>query len=317
MTTHPLHVPVLLREVIAALSPADGEIIVDGTFGAGGYTGALLDAAACRVVAIDRDPDALARAKPHERLTLVAGRFGEMEALLAERGIALVDGVTLDIGVSSMQIDDAERGFSFMRDGPLDMRMEREGASAADVVNNAEEADLADIIFHLGEERHARRVARAIRVRRAERPFQRTLDLADVVRGVVPRSGDGIDPATRTFQALRIHVNDELGELSRGLSAAERMLKPGGRLAVVTFHSLEDRAVKTFLQRRAGSAPRPSRHVPAAPEARASSFELLKRKPVTAAHDELAANPRSRSAKLRAARRTHAPAWPADLGGVR
>lgn len=318
---HSLHTPVLLREVLAALNPADGETMVDGTFGAGGYTEALLEAARTRVVAIDRDPDALARAEPARRrwdgrLTLVAGRFGDMEALLAAQGVDAVDGVTLDIGVSSMQIDDAERGFSFMRDGPLDMRMEREGPSAADVVNHADEADLADIIHHLGEERHARRIARAIRARRAERPFRRTLELADLVRGVVPRSGDGIDPATRTFQALRIHVNDELGELSRGLSAAERLLKPGGRLAVVTFHSLEDRAVKSFLQRRGGAAPRPSRHVPSAPEAHRPSFELLGRKPVMAGPDELAANPRSRSAKLRAARRTTAPAWPADPGGL-
>ena len=315
------HIPVLLEEVVAALAPADGEVMVDGTFGAGGYSLALLGRAACRVVAIDRDPDAVAagRTLPQAadgRLTIVEGRYGDMDALLARAGIGLVQGVALDIGVSSMQIDQAERGFSFAKDGPLDMRMEQSGPSAADVVNTAGEAELADIIFHLGEERFARRVARAIVATRAEVPFTRTLQLAEVVRGAVRKSGDGIDPATRTFQALRIHVNDELGELERGLEAAERLLAPGGRLAVVTFHSLEDRVVKNFLKRRSGDMPAPSRHLPAAQSSPAATFTLLSRKAVAPTEAECRANARARSAKLRAARRTGARAWAAAAARI-
>ncbi|MEW5727169.1 MAG: 16S rRNA (cytosine(1402)-N(4))-methyltransferase RsmH [Pseudomonadota bacterium] len=311
------HIPVLLAEVIDALAPRDGATYVDGTFGAGGYTRALLDAADCRVFAIDRDPTAVARGREMEaglggRMAMVEGRFGDMDALLATRGVTQVDGVALDIGVSSMQIDQAERGFSFAKDGPLDMRMEKAGPSAADLVNTAGEAELADIIYRYGEERHSRKVARAIVAARKDKPFERTLELAEVVRRVVRASGDGIDPATRTFQALRIAVNDELGELERGLAAAERLLAPGGRLAVVTFHSLEDRVVKSFLKERGGEAARPSRHLPVAGAGPAPTFTLLSRKAVAAGAAELAANPRARSAKLRAAVRTQAPARAQD-----
>ncbi|HXQ52303.1 MAG TPA: 16S rRNA (cytosine(1402)-N(4))-methyltransferase RsmH [Stellaceae bacterium] len=306
------HIPVLLDETIAALAPGDDALYLDGTFGGGGYSRALLESGRCRVVAIDRDPDAvaggaeLARRFPG-RLTLVAGRFGEMERLLAPLGIAAVNGVALDLGVSSGQIDSAERGFSFRADGPLDMRMEREGASAADLVNGLTEATLAEIIRDYGEERFARRVARAIVRERAGAPITRTAALADVVRKAVPSAG-GIDAATRTFQALRIAVNDELGELERGLRAAERMLVPGGRLAVVAFHSLEDRRVKSFLRARSGGAARASRHLPAT-RAAAPSFRLLSRKAIAPGAAEIARNPRARSARLRAAERTAAPAW--------
>lgn len=310
------HIPVLRDEVIAALAPRDGGIYVDGTFGAGGYARALLDAAQCRVFGIDRDPDAVARgrdmAKSYDgRLVVLQGRYGDMDQLLAEQGIAAVDGIALDIGVSSMQIDQAERGFSFAKDGPLDMRMEQSGPSAADLVNTADESELADIIHYLGEERHARRVARAIVAARQDAPFTRTGQLASVVRSAVRKAKDGIDPATRTFQGLRIHVNDELGELARGLSAAERLLAENGVLAVVTFHSLEDRAVKAFLKERAGETAQPSRHIPmAASTGTQASFSLLSKRGATASDSELAANPRARSARLRAARRTNAPAWP-------
>lgn len=318
ITPLPVHIPVLLAEVLDALAPHDGGVYVDGTFGAGGYTRAILERADCRVIAIDRDPDAHARSHALTqrfpgRLTMVEGCFGDMDTLLAEHGIGPVDGVALDIGVSSPQIDEAERGFSFRFDGPLDMRMGRHGPTAADVVNNADEEDLADIIFHLGEERHARRIARAITAARRLAPITRTAQLAEVVRGAVPgkKGGrDGIDPATRSFQALRIHVNDELGELSRGLSAAERILTPGGRLAVVSFHSLEDRVVKNFLKDRSSPPAAPSRHTPVtAADHPDPSFRLLHRKPVTPGNQELATNPRARSSRLRAAERTAAPAF--------
>lgn len=318
MTTPPVHIPVLLTEVVEALAPRDGGVYVDGTFGAGGYTRAILERADCRVVAIDRDPDAHARSHALAerfpgRLTMVEGCFGAMDSLLADRGVGPVDGVALDIGVSSPQLDEAGRGFSFRFDGPLDMRMGRHGATAADVVNGAGEDELADIIFHLGEERHARRIARAIAAARRLAPITRTAQLAEVIRGAVPGRGgrDGIDPATRTFQALRIHVNDELGELSRGLSAAERILSPGGRLAVVSFHSLEDRVVKNFLKDRSSPPAAPSRHTPVtAADHPEPSFRLLHRKPVTPGDEELALNPRARSSRLRAAERTAAPAFP-------
>jgi 16S rRNA (cytosine1402-N4)-methyltransferase len=309
----------MIAEVLEVLAPRTGAIYVDGTFGAGGYARALMDAADCRVFGIDRDPGARARASAlagryRNRLFFLPGRFGEMDRLLGERGVRQVDGVTLDLGVSSMQIDEAARGFSFRHDGPLDMRMSGEGPSAADVVNGASEADLADIIHMLGEERRARRIARAIVEMRAGAPITRTLQLADIVRRCqpAPRPGtDTIDPATRTFQALRMHVNDELGELARGLVAAEALLAPGGRLAVVSFHSLEDRAVKTFLRARSGRTPRGSRHLPdPAGEAPAPSFTLLSRRAVRPSAREVAANPRARSARLRAAERTAAAPWP-------
>jgi 16S rRNA (cytosine1402-N4)-methyltransferase len=315
------HIPVLLNEVVAALAPRDGGIYVDGTFGAGGYSTALLEAAKCEVWAIDRDPDALARgaalvSRFEGRLHLVAGRFGDMAKLLAEHGVRNVDGVALDIGVSSMQIDDRARGFSFLRDGPLDMRMERQGRSAADVVNTLPEKELAEIILNFGEEKHARRVARAIVAARAERPFSRTLHLADVIRATVRRALDGIDPATRTFQGLRIYVNDELGELERGLRSAEFLLAPKGRLAVVSFHSLEDRIVKTFMRTRSADAARPSRHMPASlVKGAAPTFNIISRKPITPTDDEIARNPRSRSARLRVAERTDASALTSVEGG--
>lgn len=320
MTTSPVHIPVLLAEVVEALAPRDGGVYVDGTFGAGGYTRAILEHADCQVVAIDRDPDAHARSHAllerfPGRLRMIEGCFGDMDRLLADHGIGAVDGVALDIGVSSPQLDEAGRGFSFRFDGPLDMRMGRHGATAADVVNTAAEDELADIIFHLGEERHARRIARAIAAARRTTPLTRTTQLAEVVRGAVPgkKGGRDIDPATRTFQALRIHVNDELGELSRGLSAAERILKPGGRLAVVSFHSLEDRVVKNFLKDRSSPPPAPSRHTPVTADTHPDpSFHLLYRKPVTPGDEELAINPRARSSRLRAAERTAAPAFPAS-----
>lgn len=311
------HAPVLLAEVVDALAPKPGAVLVDGTYGAGGYARALLAAAACRVVAIDRDPAAVARGRADAaslggRLTVIDGRFGEMDRLLEEAGVPAVAGVALDLGVSSMQIDDPARGFSFRHDGPLDMRMEQAGPDAASLVNTLSEGALADIIWRYGEERHARRVARAIVAARGARPIATTGELAAVVHRAVPRSADGIDPATRTFQALRIHVNDELGEIGRGLSAAERLLAPGGRLAVVSFHSLEDRLVKDFLRRRSDAAARPSRHLPSA-AVRAPSFRLLSRRPVVPGTAELAANPRARSARLRAAERTAAPAFPASF----
>jgi 16S rRNA (cytosine1402-N4)-methyltransferase len=312
------HVPVLLREVVAALAPQDGAVFVDGTFGAGGYSTALLEAADCTVWGIDRDPDVLAEAaglvrRFAGRLKLIAGRFGDMVALLRGAGLTWADGVALDLGLSSMQVDSAERGFSFRLDGPLDMRMERRGPSAADLVNTLDEAALADLLHDYGEERRARGVARAIVAARRVAPITRTAQLADFVRRALrpgPRRGDEIDPATRSFQALRIAVNDELGELDRGLVAAESLLQPGGRLAVVSFHSLEDRRVKQFLRNRAGEAPLPSRHLPMTPgSARASSFHLPSRDVVTPRDDEIAANPRARSARLRIALRTAAPAW--------
>ena len=307
---HKGHVPVLLDEVVAAIAPRDGDIIVDATFGRGGYSAAFLETAPCKVIGIDRDPDAVAAGRASDaasqgRLTVIEGRFGEMDSLVD----GPVDGVAFDVGVSSPQIDDPERGFSFRADGPLDMRMARHGPTAADVVNTTPEEDLATIIYRYGEERRSRRVAKAIVSARADAPITRTAQLAEIVRRVVPQSRDGIDPATRTFQALRIHVNDELDELDHGLSAAERLLRPGGRLAVVSFHSLEDRQVKRFLTERSGAAPRASRHLPDAGEGQPPTFRLMHRKPVTPGKAELAANPRARSARLRAAIRTDAPAW--------
>ncbi|TYR32370.1 16S rRNA (cytosine(1402)-N(4))-methyltransferase RsmH [Mesorhizobium microcysteis] len=305
------HIPVMLAEVLAALRPQAGETVIDGTFGAGGYTRAILETGA-NVVAIDRDPDAIAagRAMVEEfggRLKLVHERFSHLD----EVAEASVDGVVLDIGVSSMQLDEAERGFSFRGDGPLDMRMAQEGVSAADVVNRFKAADLTRIIGLLGEERHAGRVARMIEKRRAVRPFERTRQLADAIEGVLGNNPkEKIHPATRTFQGLRIFVNDELGELARALFAAERALKPGGRLVVVTFHSLEDRIVKKFIADRAGQASG-SRHMPAVAE-KAPTFDKVG-KVVAATEAEARDNPRARSAKLRAAVRTDAPARAEDF----
>jgi 16S rRNA (cytosine1402-N4)-methyltransferase len=313
---------VLLSEVVDALQPRAGETYIDGTFGAGGYTSAILDAAPCRVIALDRDERAIAAAGPlreryGDRLTLCNTCFDALEAAAAA-GLpppSLVDGVVLDIGVSSMQLDDAARGFSFQADGPLDMRMGGSGASAADFVNAAGEEHLANVIFAYGEERRSRAVARAIVRARAEAPFTRTLQLAEVVSRVFGgRKVEGRHPATRTFQALRIHVNDELGQLARALAAAERVLKPGGRLVVVTFHSLEDRIVKRFFATRTGKETHGSRHLPPRSEQlRAPSFRFVNPRPLTPSKGELEANPRARSARLRAAVRTDAPAWPLNL----
>ena len=297
------HVPVLLDEVIAALAPAPGETMVDATFGAGGYTRAIL-ATGAQVIAFDRDPDAIAagRAASIPGLTLVHSDFSALEAALD----GPVDGLTMDIGVSSMQLDQAERGFSFQSDGPLDMRMAQEGPSAADFLNTAEEETIANVLYQYGDEPKSRRVARAIV---AARPLTRTSELAHVVRKALGyRAHDKKDPATRTFQAIRIHVNRELGELADGLAAAERALKPGGRLAIVTFHSLEDRLVKRFLRDRSGNTPGGSRHLPQASATVAPSFEAVGRG-VRAGEAEVARNPRARSATLRTARRTAAPAW--------
>jgi 16S rRNA (cytosine1402-N4)-methyltransferase len=307
-----LHVPVLLSEVVEALRPRDGGRYVDGTFGAGGYAAAMLDRADCRVIAIDRDPDAIAAGQAlaeryAPRLRLIAGRFGDMVELLSAEGVEDVDGVALDLGVSSMQFDRAERGFSFRASGPLDMRMEKNGLSASDLVNGADEAQLADIIWRYGEERRSRRVARAIVEARKLKRIETTGELAEIVRRAVgPQGRDESDPATRTFQALRIAVNDELGELERGLTAAEQVLAPGGRLAVVSFHSLEDRAVKEFVRARAGRTPGPSRHAPPRPEAAAAGLRDLTRRPVTPSAAEIAANPRARSARLRVAEKVAA-----------
>jgi 16S rRNA (cytosine1402-N4)-methyltransferase len=305
------HVPVLLDEVIAALSPSEGETHVDGTFGAGGYTKAILSSGA-RVVAFDRDPDAIREgsilAEANEgRLILVPERFSRMDQALADRGVEAVDGVTLDIGVSSMQLDRPERGFSFQADGPLDMRMSQEGPSAADFVNEASEEEIADVLYHYGEEPKSRRIARAIV---AARPIERTGQLAEIVRKALGHhAGMKKDPATRTFQAIRIYLNEELQELEGGLAAAEYVLRPGGRLAVVTFHSLEDRVVKRFLRERSGAVPAASRHLPVqADTGPAPSFEGVA-KPVRAGEDEVRANPRARSATLRVARRTSASPW--------
>ena len=317
------HRPVMLREVLEVLNPRDGGIYVDGTFGAGGYSRALLDAADCTVWGVDRDPDAIAAGaalaqRYRGRLNLVTGRFGDMATLLNARGVDATDGIALDIGVSSMQLDRPERGFSFRADGPLDMRMEKQGESAADVVNERSERELADLIHHYGEERRARAIARAIVSARRTAPITGTLQLAEIVRRLFGgKSPTGIDPATRTFQALRIYVNDELGELDRGLVAAEALLRSGGRVAVITFHSLEDRRVKRFLRLRSGRAPQQSRHRPQRPAASFDpdpSFRLLPADGSIPTTDEVRANPRARSARLRVGERTAAPAWPRDRG---
>ncbi len=311
------HIPVLLDPILDRISPVSG-VWLDGTFGAGGYSRALLEAGADKVIGVDRDPEALERAARWQgeygaRLELVDGRFGDLDRIA---GTAALDGVVLDIGVSSMQIDQAERGFSFLRDGPLDMRMEQSGPSAADIVNHAPEQMIADILFQFGEERASRRIAKAIVMDRKLQEFTTTRQLAGMLERILPRPKPGQPhAATRTFQALRIAVNDELGELARGLQAAERALKQGGLLVVVTFHSLEDRMVKRFMQDRSGGAPKGNRYAPVQ-EAVQPAFEKVTRKAVVGSASELAANPRARSAKLRIARRTEAPAGPVDFHAI-
>jgi len=313
----PRHAPVLLAEVMSALAVAPGETHVDGTFGAGGYTRAILAAGAAHVLAFDRDPDAIAEGRPlveeaGGRLVLVPERFSRMAEALAERGIDSVDGVALDIGVSSMQLDRPERGFSFAEDGPLSMSMEQSGRTAADIVNEADEAEIADILYLFGEERQSRRVARAIV---AARPITRTAELAAIVRRALGhRPHEKKDPATRTFQALRIAVNRELEELEQGLAAAERVLKPGGRLCVVNFHSGEDRLLKRFLRTRSGGDPAVSRHLPGAARTTPPPTFDAPAKAVRASEAEVTRNPRSRSATLRWARRTAASPWPVERG---
>ncbi|MEM6900142.1 MAG: 16S rRNA (cytosine(1402)-N(4))-methyltransferase RsmH [Pseudomonadota bacterium] len=314
MLDHAGHVPVMLPEVLANLTPADGEVYVDGTFGAGGYTRAILEAADCRVFGIDRDLEAIGRAEllaaEEKRFTPLFGRFGRMDALVNDAGAHAVDGVVLDIGVSSFHLDEADRGFSFQQDGPLDMRMGQSGPTAANVVNALSEPDLANIFYRLGEEQKSRRIARRIVQRRVAREFETTLDLAEVIDDAIGgRRGAKIHPATKAFQAIRMFVNDELGELARALVAAERLLKAGGRLVVVTFHSLEDRIVKSFMRNRSGVSSGGSRHTPARPKGSAPSFELATKKPLSASAEEAADNPRSRSAKLRVAYRTEAEPW--------
>jgi 16S rRNA (cytosine1402-N4)-methyltransferase len=307
----PRHIPVLGRQAIDMLKPRDGGIYVDATFGAGGYSRAILDIAGTRMIGIDRDRSAIAGGldlvdRSGGRLTLVEDRFSNLAEICAGQGLASVDGVVMDVGVSSMQLDEAGRGFSFRLDGPLDMRMGHDGPTAADVVAKASEADLANIIYIFGEERHSRGVARAIVAARKQAPIVTTRALADIVAKVVWSKPGEIHPATRTFQALRIFVNEELDELHLALSAAESVLKPGGRLVVVSFHSLEDRIVKNFLGER-GKSGGGSRHLPEIAQA-APSFVILTKRPVSADDEEISANPRARSAKLRAAERTEAPA---------
>lgn len=312
------HVPVLLPQMLQALAPTDGQSYIDATFGAGGYAQAILTAAlGARVLGIDRDPAAVAAAQPmleryRHRLQLAEGCFGDLDRIARERGFTACHGIVLDVGVSSMQIDDPARGFSFQSDGPLDMRMSAEGPTAADVVNGEDEARLADILFHLGEERSARAIARSVVAQRHQQPFTRTIELARLVARVLGRERiAGRHAATRTFQALRIYVNDELAELARGLEAAESLLAPGGRLCVVSFHSLEDRLVKRFLKERAEPEEQGSRHLPPQAGARPpASFRFVNHRPVSPTDAEVAANPRARSARLRSAVRTDAAAWP-------
>lgn len=314
------HIPVLLRPLLQAVAPVLGTWL-DGTFGAGGYARGLLAAGAARVIGIDRDPLAFEMAAPWrgefgDRLVLVENTFSNLDTVAAEIAPGGLDGVVLDLGVSSMQLDQAERGFSFLRDGPLDMRMSQSGPSAADLVNEADEGALADILYHYGEERASRRIARAIVEARKSAPYESTKQLVATIERCLPRPKPGQShPATRSFQALRIAVNDEFGQLIEGLEAAERALKPGGKLAVVTFHSLEDRVVKRFFQARSGRAPGGSRYAPeAAPEA--AAFDLVTRKGVGPDEIELAQNPRARSAILRVGARTDSPAGRADRASL-
>lgn len=312
------HLPVLLAEVMTALDPKDGEVYVDGTYGGGGYALRVLQAADCKLYGIDRDLDAIRRAErlaeEQPRLVPLLGRFGDMDALLLSHGVAEVDGVMLDIGVSSFQIDQSARGFSFMRDGPLDMRMGQAGPSARDVVNLMSAQDLTAIIRQLGEERQAKRIANVIVDQRKDQPFETTAQLAECVeRAVGGRRGKKTHPATLTFQAVRMYVNDELGELARGLAAAERLLRVGGRLVVVTFHSLEDRLVKQFMRVRSGETGGGSRYMPEIEKGPPPSFDLRRRKAIEPGAEETSSNPRARSARLRIVTRTDAPAWTAPV----
>lgn len=305
MTEKTPHIPVLLNEVVESIALKDGGVYVDGTFGAGGYTRAVLDAADCTVYAIDRDPDAIREGQKlveayKGRLHLLHGTFGEMAELVRGEGVDFVDGVMLDIGVSSMQIDRAERGFSFQKDGALDMRMSQNGLSAADVLNTFGEREIADIIYKYGEERFSRRIAAAVVEQRKTAPFKTTLEFADLIRRTVPHKREDIDPATRSFQALRIYVNDELGQLESGLSAAHDLLKAGGRMAIVSFHSLEDRIVKTFMQEKSGKTANPSRYMPVI-EKQAATLKTITKKPILPTESETKFNPRARSARLRVA----------------
>jgi 16S rRNA (cytosine1402-N4)-methyltransferase len=307
------HIPVLGREVLTSLQPREGGTYVDATFGAGGYSRAILETPQTRVIGIDRDRTAIAGGfelveQSNGRLTLIEDRFSNLAEVCSAQGVTSVDGVVMDIGVSSMQLDEAGRGFSFRSQGPLDMRMGQDGPTAADVIATASEADLANIIYIFGEERHSRAIARAIVAARQQEPITSTRALADLVSKIVRGKPGDIHPATRTFQGLRIFVNGELDELHLALAAAEQVLKPGGRLVVVSFHSLEDRIVKNFLNERA-KASGGSRHQPETALA-PPSFTILTKRPVTAQEDEVSANPRARSAKLRAAERTDAPLHP-------
>jgi 16S rRNA (cytosine1402-N4)-methyltransferase len=315
MSPEQRHISVLGREAVQWLAPRAGRVYVDATFGAGGYSRAILDVAGTRVIGIDRDRTAIAGGfdlveRSEGRLELVQDRFSNLAGVCAAQGVDAVDGVVMDVGVSSMQLDQAERGFSFRFDGPLDMRMGQAGPTAADVVAKASETDLANIIYIFGEERNSRRIARAIIAARKEAPIATTRALADLVARVVRAKPNEIHPATRTFQALRIFINEELDELAEALAAAERVLRPGGRLVVVSFQSLEDRIVKNFLADR-GKVSAGSRHLPEVAQA-APSFEILTKRPVTPDEAEISANPRARSAKLRAAARTSAPAHGED-----
>ncbi len=300
------HRPVMLCEMLRALKPVDGEIYLDATFGGGGYSNAILQKANCMVWAIDRDPDAVARASKmsEPRLTFLRGNFGNMEDLLADHEVGQLNGIVMDLGISSPQIDNAARGFSFRYDGPLDMRMSLEGLTAAELVNKADEECLAGIIRIFGEERFARRIAKAVVAARVHKYIENTHTLADIIRSAVPRAKDGLDPATRTFMALRIYVNDELGELERALDAAERLLAPGGRLVIVAFHSLEDRRVKQFLDSRTGHGIPRSRHLPPIDVENKPTFCQAKRRALKPSKNEIKINPRARSARLRIARRT-------------
>jgi len=301
------HVPVLLDEVLAFLAPRDGGLYLDATFGGGGHAGAILAAARCTLFAIDRDPAAIARgaalaARYPGRLTLIEGRFGAMLDLLGRAGVDRLDGIVMDLGVSSFQLDDPARGFSFRFSGPLDMRMGRDGPTAAELVNTLPAEELASLLVEFGEERHARRIARHLLAARARRPIATTTELAEIIRAAMPPSRERIDPATRSFQALRIRVNDELGEIASALEQAASLLAPGGRLVVIAFHSLEDRLVKHFMAEAAGRTPLPSRHLPAAPR-EAARFRLLTPRAVRPSAAEIAANARAASARLRAIER--------------
>lgn len=308
------HIPVLRDEVLKALNPQKNETYVDGTFGGGGYTAAILEAADCYVIGTDRDPDAVKRGqelkKKYPNLEVIESCFSDLPQKLPADKKGKLHGFVFDLGVSSFQIDEADRGFSFRFDGPLDMRMGQHGTSAADLVNTLPEDHLANLIYNYGDERLSRKIARAIVKRREEEPFTRTLDLANIVRKIVPKSKDGLDPATRTFQALRIAVNEEIEELNAALICAEHFLAPGGRLVVVSFHSLEDRVVKNFMRERSGNMPNVSRFTPEQKTTLPSSFTLDSKKAVKPTDAEIAQNPRASSARLRSATRTEAPAFP-------